>query len=110
MLGINLQAKRQFCSMSARSGCGEVDVLRLRSAEKPDSQITLDASPLAEPDRNRAWYFSVVQFSHTSTCWISHRGLELPASPLFGRLFAGRKHDARTAQRILEKVGLGHAE
>lgn len=37
-------------------------------------------------------------------------GLELPASPLFGRLFAGRKRDARErAQRMLEKVGLGHA-
>ena len=37
-------------------------------------------------------------------------GLELPASPLFGRLFAGRKRDAREqARRMLEKVGLGHA-
>ncbi|MGM1331365.1 ATP-binding cassette domain-containing protein, partial [Klebsiella michiganensis] len=37
-------------------------------------------------------------------------GLELPASPLFGRLFAGRKRDARErAQQMLEKVGLGHA-
>jgi NitT/TauT family transport system ATP-binding protein len=36
-------------------------------------------------------------------------GLELPQSPLFGRLFGAKTRGAGTGAQMLEKVGLGHA-
>ena len=112
---INLQVKEgEFCSMVGASGCGKSTFLRLLlGQEKPTrGEITLDGQPLAaEPDRSRGVVFQRYSvFPHLNVLDNVAIGLELPASPLFGRLFAGRKRDARErAQQMLEKVGLGHA-
>ncbi|MFR6754743.1 ABC transporter ATP-binding protein [Klebsiella pasteurii] len=112
---INLQVKEgEFCSMVGASGCGKSTFLRLLlGQEKPTrGEITLDGLPLAaEPDRSRGVVFQRYSvFPHLNVLDNVAIGLELPASPLFGRLFAGRKRDAREqARRMLEKVGLGHA-
>ena len=112
---INLQVKEgEFCSMVGASGCGKSTFLRLLlGQEKPTrGEITLDGQPLAaEPDRSRGVVFQRYSvFPHLNVLDNVAIGLELPASPLFGRLFAGRKRDVRErARRMLEKVGLEHA-
>lgn len=112
---INLQVKEgEFCSMVGASGCGKSTFLRLLlGQEKPTrGAILLDGQPLAaEPDRSRGVVFQRYSvFPHLNVLDNVAIGLELPASPLLGRLFGGRKREARQqAQRMLEKVGLGHA-
>ncbi len=112
---INLQVKEgEFCSMVGASGCGKSTFLRLLlGQEKPTrGDILLDGQPLAaEPDRSRGVVFQRYSvFPHLNVLDNVAIGLELPASPLLGRLFGGRKREARQqAQHMLEKVGLGHA-
>jgi NitT/TauT family transport system permease protein len=110
---INLQVKEgEFCSMVGASGCGKSTFLRLLlGQEKPTrGAILLDGQPLAaEPDRSRGVVFQRYSvFPHLNVLDNVAIGLELPASPLLGRLFGGRKREARQqAQRMLEKVGWG---
>lgn len=112
---INLQVKEgEFCSMVGASGCGKSTFLRLLlGQEKPTrGAILLDGQPLAaEPDRSRGVVFQRYSvFPHLNVLDNVAIGLELPTSPLLGRLFGGRKREARQqAQRMLEKVGTGHA-
>jgi NitT/TauT family transport system ATP-binding protein len=92
---INLQVKEgEFCSMVGASGCGKSTFLRLLlGQEKPTrGDITLDGQPLAaEPDRSRGVVFQRYSvFPHLNVLDNVAIGLELPASPLFGRLFGGR--------------------
>ena len=91
----------------------EVDVFTPAARPgKADSRGNhLDGQPLAaEPTAAAAWCFSVIRFSPTLNVLDNVAiGLELPASPLFGPAVCRQKRDARNAQRMLEKVGLGHA-
>jgi NitT/TauT family transport system ATP-binding protein len=73
--------------------------------------ITLDGQPLAaEPDRSRGVVFQRYSvFPHLNVLDNVAIGLELPASPLLGRLFGAKRAARERAQQMLEKVGLGHA-
>ncbi|KGD79850.1 NitT/TauT family transport system ATP-binding protein [Pantoea sp. PNA 14-12] len=112
---ISLQVKEgEFCSLVGASGCGKSTFLRLLlGQEKPTrGEITLDGQALAtEPDRSRGVVFQRYSvFPHLNVLDNVATGLELPASPLFGRLFGARKREARQqARAMLEKVGLGNA-
>jgi len=112
---VNLQIQQgEFCSMVGASGCGKSTFLRLLlGQERPTrGSITLDGQPLAaEPDRSRGVVFQRYSvFPHLNVLDNVAIGLELPNSPLLGRLFGGRKKAAREqAAQMLEKVGLGHA-
>ncbi|WP_312468021.1 ABC transporter ATP-binding protein [Pseudescherichia sp.] len=112
---VNLQIQQgEFCSMVGSSGCGKSTFLRLLlGQERPTrGSITLDGQPLAaEPDRSRGVVFQRYSvFPHLNVLDNVAIGLELPNSPLLGRLFGGRKKAAREqAAQMLEKVGLGHA-
>lgn len=112
---VNLQIQQgEFCSMVGASGCGKSTFLRLLlGQERPTrGSITLDGQPLAaEPDRSRGVVFQRYSvFPHLNVLDNVAIGLELPSSPLLGRLFGSRKKAAREqAARMLEKVGLGHA-
>ena len=112
---VNLQIQQgEFCSMVGASGCGKSTFLRLLlGQERPTrGSITLDGQPLAaEPDRSRGVVFQRYSvFPHLNVLDNVAIGLELPTSPLLGRLFGRRKKAAREqAAQMLEKVGLGHA-
>ncbi len=112
---VNLQIQQgEFCSMVGASGCGKSTFLRLLlGQERPTrGSITLDGQPLAaEPDRSRGVVFQRYSvFPHLNVLDNVAIGLELPTSPLLGRLFGSRKKVAREqAAQMLEKVGLGHA-
>ena len=103
-----------FVSIVGPSGAGKSSLLRvILGQERPTrGVIELDGQPLAPecgPDRGVVFQrYSV--FPHLNVLDNVAIGLELPASPLLGRLFGGRKREARQqAQHMLEKVGLGHA-
>ncbi|WP_312213652.1 ABC transporter ATP-binding protein [Pseudescherichia sp.] len=112
---VNLQIQQgEFCSMVGASGCGKSTFLRLLLGQERPSRgsITLDGQPLAaEPDRSRGVVFQRYSvFPHLNVLDNVAIGLELPNSPLLGRLFGSRKKAAREeAAQMLEKVGLGHA-
>lgn len=112
---INLQVKEgEFCSLVGASGCGKSTFLRLLlGQEKPTrGSITLNGELLpGEPDRSRGVVFQRYSvFPHLNVLDNVAIGLELPASPLKGRLFGARKRQAREqAKRMLQKVGLGHS-
>lgn len=112
---VNLQIQQgEFCSMVGASGCGKSTFLRLLlGQERPTrGSITLDGQPLAaEPNRSRGVVFQRYSvFPHLNVLDNVAIGLELPNSPLLGRLFGSRKKAAREqATQMLEKVGLGHA-
>ncbi|VED50710.1 ABC transporter-like protein [Raoultella terrigena] len=112
---INLEVREgEFCSMVGASGCGKSTFLRLLlGQEKPTrGTITLDGQPLAaEPDRSRGVVFQRYSvFPHLNVLDNVTVGLELPTSPLLGRLFGARRRLARErAAQMLEKVGLSHA-
>ncbi|WP_336851814.1 ABC transporter ATP-binding protein [Pseudescherichia vulneris] len=112
---VNLQIQQgEFCSMVGASGCGKSTFLRLLlGQERPTrGSITLDGQPLAaEPDRSRGVVFQRYSvFPHLNVLDNVAIGLELPTSPLLGRLFGSRKKAAREqAAQMLEKVGLSHA-
>lgn len=111
---INLQVEAgEFCSMVGASGCGKSTFLRLLlGQERPTrGEITLDGAPLmAEPDRHRGVVFQRYSvFPHLTVLDNVAIGLELPASPLLGRLFGARKRTARAqAREMLDRVGLTH--
>ena len=112
---LNLQVKEgEFCSMVGASGCGKSTFLRLLLGQEAPSRgvITLDGKPLrAEPDSSRGVVFQRYSvFPHLSVLDNVAIGLELPQSPLFGRLFGAKKRAVRErSAEMLEKVGLGHA-
>lgn len=112
---INLQVKAgEFCSMVGASGCGKSTFLRLLLGQEKTTrgEITLDGKALAtEPDRSRGVVFQRYSvFPHLNVLDNVAIGLELPASPLSGRLFGARKRAARQqARQMLDKVGLGNA-
>lgn len=112
---LNLQIKEgEFCSMVGASGCGKSTFLRLLLGQEKPSRgtITLDGKRLvAEPDSHRGVVFQRYSvFPHLSVLDNVAIGLELPQSPLLGRLFGAKKRAAREqAAEMLKKVGLGHA-
>ena len=112
---LNLQVKEgEFCSMVGASGCGKSTFLRLLLGQETPSRgsITLDGQQLhAEPDSSRGVVFQRYSvFPHLNVLDNVAIGLELPQSPLFGRLFGAKKRAVRErATEMLEKVGLGHA-
>jgi len=112
---INLQVNAgEFCSMVGASGCGKSTFLRLLlGQERPTrGEITLDGAPLtAEPDRHRGVVFQRYSvFPHLKVLDNVAIGLELPASPFFGRLFGRKKRAAREqAAQMLDRVGLSQA-
>ncbi|AOE86898.1 ABC transporter ATP-binding protein [Pseudomonas sp. TCU-HL1] len=104
----------EFCTLVGASGCGKSTFLRMLLGQESPSRgsILLDGKPLAaEPDASRGVVFQRYSvFPHLSVLDNVALGLELPRSPLFGRLFGGAKRAAREeAAAILAKVGLGHA-
>jgi ABC-type nitrate/sulfonate/bicarbonate transport system, ATPase component len=112
---INLTVKEgEFCSMVGASGCGKSTFLRLLLGQERPSrgEILLDGKPLpGEPGSSRGVVFQRYSvFPHLNVLDNVAVGLELPASPLLGRLFGARKRAAREqAAQMLEKVGLSHA-
>ncbi|WP_375162923.1 ABC transporter ATP-binding protein [Pseudomonas sp. LS44] len=112
-LNLNI-AEGEFCTLVGASGCGKSTFLRLLLGQERASrgQILLDGQPLAgEPDASRGVVFQRYSvFPHLTVLDNVAIGLELPRSPLFGRLFGRAKRDAREqAAALLQKVGLGHA-
>ncbi|WP_342247365.1 ABC transporter ATP-binding protein [Pseudomonas sp. OTU5201] len=104
----------EFCTLVGASGCGKSTFLRMLLGQESPSRgsILLDGQPLmAEPDASRGVVFQRYSvFPHLSVLDNVALGLELPRSPLLGRLFGGAKRSAREeAAAILGKVGLGHA-
>jgi NitT/TauT family transport system ATP-binding protein len=104
----------EFCALVGASGCGKSTFLRLLlGQERPSKgEILLAGQPLvAEPDASRGVVFQRYSvFPHLSVLDNVAIGLELPRSPLLGRLFGNAKREARErAAELLRKVGLGHA-
>ena len=104
----------EFCTLVGASGCGKSTFLRLLLGQERASrgEILLAGQPLAgEPDSSRGVVFQHYSvFPHLSVLDNVAIGLELPRSPLLGRLFGSAKREAREqAAAILTKVGLGHA-
>ncbi|KTB80876.1 ABC transporter ATP-binding protein [Pseudomonas syringae] len=113
--GLNLDvAEGEFCTLVGASGCGKSTFLRLLLGQETPSRgsITLDGKALAsEPDASRGVVFQRYSvFPHLSVLDNVALGLELPRSPLLGRLFGQARSQAREhAAQLLEKVGLSHA-
>ncbi|WP_252273808.1 ABC transporter ATP-binding protein [Pseudomonas subflava] len=104
----------EFCTLVGASGCGKSTFLRLLLGhERPSKgEILLAGQPLvAEPDASRGVVFQRYSvFPHLTVLDNVAVGLELPRSPLLGRLFGNAKREARErAAELLRKVGLGHA-
>ncbi|HBM10803.1 ABC transporter ATP-binding protein [Pseudomonas sp. Choline-3u-10] len=104
----------EFCTLVGASGCGKSTFLRLLLGQEQPSRgdILLDGAPIAgEPDASRGVVFQRYSvFPHLSVLDNVALGLELPRSPLLGRLFGRSKREAREqAEVILRKVGLGHS-
>lgn len=114
--GLNLNVSEgEFCTLVGASGCGKSTFLRLLLGQEVPSrgQIHLDGKPLAgEPDASRGVVFQRYSvFPHLSVLDNVALGLELPRSPLLGRLFGKAKREAREqAAALLSKVGLAHAQ
>jgi NitT/TauT family transport system ATP-binding protein len=114
--GLNLNVSEgEFCTLVGASGCGKSTFLRLLLGQEVPSrgQIHLDGKPLAgEPDASRGVVFQRYSvFPHLSVLDNVALGLELPRSPLLGRLFGTAKREAREqAAALLSKVGLAHAQ
>jgi NitT/TauT family transport system ATP-binding protein len=112
---LNLEiADRSFVSVIGPSGAGKSSFLRLILGQEAPTRgsILLDGTPLAPecgPDRGVVFQrYSV--FPHLTVLDNVALGLELPRSPLLGRLFGSAKRDAREqASVLLHKVGLGHS-
>ncbi len=107
-------AEGEFCTLVGTSGCGKSTFLRLLLGQEVPSkgQILLGGQQLVgEPDASRGVVFQRYSvFPHLSVLNNVALGLELPRSPLLGRLFGRAKRDAREqAAELLKKVGLGHA-
>lgn len=113
--GLNLSINEgEFCTLVGASGCGKSTFLRLLLGQEVPSrgQIMLDGKPLiGEPDASRGVVFQRYSvFPHLSVLDNVALGLELPRSPLIGRLFGKAKREAREqAAQLLHKVGLGHS-
>lgn len=112
-LNLNI-SEGEFCTLVGASGCGKSTFLRLLLGQERASrgEILLAGEPLAaEPDASRGVVFQRYSvFPHLSVLDNVTIGLELPRSPLLGRLFGRAKREAREqAAQMLTKVGLGHA-
>ncbi|KZN18559.1 MULTISPECIES: ABC transporter ATP-binding protein [Pseudomonas] len=113
--GLNLSVNEgEFCTLVGASGCGKSTFLRLLLGQERASrgEILLDGQALAgEPDSSRGVVFQRYSvFPHLTVLDNVALGLELPRSPLLGRLFGSAKKDARKqASVLLHKVGLGHS-
>ncbi len=113
--GLNLNVNEgEFCTLVGASGCGKSTFLRLLLGQERASrgEILLDGQALAgEPDSSRGVVFQRYSvFPHLTVLDNVTLGLELPRSPLLGRLFGSAKRDAREqAAVLLHKVGLGHS-
>lgn len=113
--GLNLNVNEgEFCTLVGASGCGKSTFLRLLLGQEKASrgEILLDGQALAsEPDSSRGVVFQRYSvFPHLTVLDNVALGLELPRSPLLGRLFGRAKKDAREqASVLLHKVGLGHS-
>ncbi|MGE8496355.1 MAG: ABC transporter ATP-binding protein [Pseudomonas sp.] len=104
----------EFCTLVGASGCGKSTFLRLLlGQERPSKgEILLAGQPLAaEPDASRGVVFQRYSvFPHLSVLDNVTIGLELPRSPLLGRLLGSARKQAREqAADMLKNVGLGHA-
>nr|WP_198984919.1 ABC transporter ATP-binding protein [Herbaspirillum sp. ASV7] len=112
---LNLRVEEgQFCTLVGASGCGKSTFLRLLlGQERPSKgQLLLQGQPFpAEPDATRGVVFQRYSvFPHLNVLDNVAIGLELPRSPLLGRLFGAAKRRARDeAAQLLHRVGLGHA-
>ncbi|WP_315809014.1 ABC transporter ATP-binding protein [Pseudomonas sp. C9-3] len=112
---LNLDVKEgEFCTLVGASGCGKSTFLRLLLGQERPSrgELLLEGQPLpGEPDPSRGVVFQRYSvFPHLSVLDNVALGLELPRSPLLGRLFGSAKREAREqAAALLERVGLGHA-
>lgn len=112
---INLDVEEgQFCTMVGASGCGKSTFLKMLLGQEAPTKgsITLQGQPLAaEPDANRGIVFQRYSvLPHLTVLDNVLLSLELPASPLLGRLLGPARSRAREqAMDMLVKVGLGAA-
>lgn len=94
--GLNLSVNEgEFCTLVGASGCGKSTFLRLLLGQEKASrgEILLDGQALAgEPDSSRGVVFQRYSvFPHLTVLDNVALGLELPRSPLLGRLFGSAK-------------------
>lgn len=94
--GLNLNVNEgEFCTLVGASGCGKSTFLRLLLGQERASrgEILLDGQALAgEPDASRGVVFQRYSvFPHLTVLDNVALGLELPRSPLLGRLFGSAK-------------------
>ena len=94
--GLNLSVNEgEFCTLVGASGCGKSTFLRLLLGQERASrgEILLDGHALAgEPDSSRGVVFQRYSvFPHLTVLDNVALGLELPRSPLLGRLFGSAK-------------------
>lgn len=112
--GLSLKVDEgEFCTLVGASGCGKSTFLRMiLGQEKPSKgQILLQDTPLSnEPDPSRGVVFQKYSvFPHLSVLDNVVIGMELSASPFWGRLFGKKKKAAREkAIAMLKRVGLEH--
>ncbi|PWV65687.1 ABC transporter ATP-binding protein [Plasticicumulans acidivorans] len=107
-------ASGEFVTIVGASGCGKTTFLRMLLGQESPTRgtILLDGQPLpAEPGPERGIVFQRYSvFPHLSALDNVTLALELPASPVLGRLFAREKRIARDkAAAMLRAVGLEHA-
>ncbi|MET0281410.1 MAG: ABC transporter ATP-binding protein [Steroidobacteraceae bacterium] len=113
--GLNLSVEEgEFCTVVGASGCGKSTFLRLLlGQEQPcKGKLLLEGEPLrGEPDASRGVVFQRYSvLPHLNVLDNVTIGLELPQSPLLGRLFGRRKRAARLqAAELLDRVGLAAA-
>ena len=103
-----------FVSMVGPSGAGKSTFLRLVLGQEAPSRgaVWLDGKPLRpEPGRDRGVVFQRYSvFPHLSALDNVVFGLDCAASPFAARLRGARRAEARkTAEVMLDRVGLGHA-
>lgn len=103
-----------FITIVGASGCGKSTFLRLLlGQERADrGKILIEDQPItAEPGPDRGVVFQKYSvFPHLTVLQNLMLPAEIEGSPLFGRLFGGRRRAAREeAEVLMDKVGLSHA-
>lgn len=110
-LSLDVQAG-EFVSIVGASGCGKTTFFRMLLGEEQPSRgdMLLDGAPWPrEPGADRGVVFQRYSvFPHLNALANVRIALEIPRSPLLGRLFGAARREAdEKAMAMLAQVGLG---